>query len=653
MDPTILTFEVRRSDLEALVHADLASKAALSSIDDPDSWKAAAALFEPSNELLDDIARVFRRRAAQFASLLNERANQTQPIFRMDHDVLRIIFDYVAAIDRPRLYRERVKWIKLGHVCRNWRNVLHDATHLWARDVFEVFGVERACEILPLTRNSPLNLVRPLERPYSYETYTTSGLLSVYLPLMGRARAFHSAISSEKNWSSISDALSRDPIPHLEELVLKWDTNSELTADTRIQLARHPRLQSLKMTGYLAQPHVGNSITSADLDLKPYMGTVTPSQESLLDLLDSMVNLKHLRLGHWRTSNQHAPSRTIELLALQSLMVTNSDVDSFLRLIGCLRLPALIQTCVNIAGVTNRASPRENIVDCARLQSTLDRLESSFAGSLAITQRKYVYVAHARTDTPSSAVKLTIRWSGIYKPQFNRFWQWLPDTPTPELYIQFLADSADANDLARTVSRYLSSSCTPQHPVHLQWREGVILGNTQGISYWTAALSLFKDVQSVLIYEASNGGHGSLLTALAESEQEGSAGPLLNSIRCLCVRATGSWWGLEQRLDLGQGQDALLVDFMRRRAARGTPIESLEMRLLDADRASVLWPLHGEKRDGAPIPGKQALLQLAREVGARADFVPVEVEFSPGKDFPQWRTSQYTDVLLTYETPAL
>ncbi|KZV68310.1 hypothetical protein PENSPDRAFT_653340 [Peniophora sp. CONT] len=648
MDPTILTFQVQSSELEALVHADRASKAALSSIDDPERWKVALALLDSSSIWINDLNRVFRRRAAQFISMLNERANQTLPVSRLHPDVLGMIFEHVADAHLQEHTLRREQWIRVGHVCRGWRNVLLDAAHLWARDIF-AFGVKRGLEeILPLTRNAPLDLVPP-RRSRGFTSPTAHhDFVSSILPLVGRARVLHVSIASHADLALLTDALSTDPIPDLKELVIKWKNTAGNTvhANTRINLADHQKLTVLRTYGYLARPHVGNNILSADINLGAYLASNLPTEEALLDILASMGQLRYLALRKWRSLTHHrAPTRLIKHQLLQTLIVENPDTESFLHLMRQLHLPTLVQATFDLVGHPTFGHHHDvGTMDSTIVRSALEYLDDAIAGSPATLQRKCVYIRHATSHMNASAASLSVRWSALYMPE-TRFLDQETKALAPEVHIRFPTRLTDELGVAEIVSRHLASSSAIHQTIHLDWKEG--LPATQGMEYWVAALAPFKYIQSVQLDNTYYSLRGPLV-ALAESESNNASGPLLGSARRLCWTARENWGCLNA--EFFQGENALLTNFIRVRASRGAPIEALELRLMDAYTiGNAVPPLHQEESDVSRTPGKAAILQLAGEVGARATFVHVEVDDLDGV-YPIRKIYDYTDVLLAYET---
>ncbi|KZV71108.1 hypothetical protein PENSPDRAFT_684837 [Peniophora sp. CONT] len=76
---------------------------------------------------------------------ITEARAQFTPIFRLNDDVLSIVFELLADAEAPTLYR--LGWFKLTHVCSAWRRVLLGMSRLWARDAY-VYGTSIASSYL-------------------------------------------------------------------------------------------------------------------------------------------------------------------------------------------------------------------------------------------------------------------------------------------------------------------------------------------------------------------------------------------------------------------------------------------------------------------------------------------------------------------------
>ncbi|VDC04802.1 unnamed protein product [Peniophora sp. CBMAI 1063] len=665
MEPDELSFKMQTSDLDALIQADHMSEAALSAVDSPERWKEAVALLRTSKTRLEDISRVFSHREAHLVAKLNERANRTLPIFRLDYDVLHLIFTLVAAVDRQSKRSERGKWLQLGHVCKHWWAVLHDMASLWAHDVFAVFNGRRGFkDVFTLARDSPLDLVPPARINRFASTipsvFRPTRLLEHFLPLLGRARLFDSMIDYLDDWVSMSKVLSSSPLPHLEELVLQWQSHLRAPiSEIRVQLGDHPKLRFLKTYGYIARPHPGNSLTSLDMSLLVHRATGMPSQAELSDLLLSMGKLKHLKLGYWCPTFRYDPACLIKFPELQTLVITDeSSVESSVNLLRCLRLPAVVQCFIDVTAMGNHVD-EQYIADSATVQSMFDCLGTSLAGSPAISHRSHLYVHHSETQTLQSLAKLSIRWSAVYVPK-NNVWRWPFEKPVPELCLSIMTARTDAADIPGIVSRHVKSAGAIHDLAFIDWQEMLTYQVQESTySYLRTALAPFKHAQSLQVCDAQVGSMTlrSALHALVQSEAEQSSEPLLDSIRRVRLSATKDWNSLHKLLSFNRvgdrpRQGRLLAEFIRKRAARGKPIEALELRLTNAHKSQYTEDGHRAMEGESLLARhKEAILHFAKEVGARAEFVRVEVE-DTGEvdiDYPIWKTHQYIDVLLTYD----
>ncbi|KZV69705.1 hypothetical protein PENSPDRAFT_652098 [Peniophora sp. CONT] len=145
---------------------------------------------------------------------------------RLDPDSLHAIFSLVVSDDRPTLCScvkhgqygankctYNLGWIKLGHVCRLWRDVLLGMRPLWAENVCTLNNAAMA-EFVRRAGGHPLVI-----------DLNSSGSFTITLDIMLRARIIRGLSRSEQ-----LEMLNEQPLPALEILELSSNTFTTVNA---------------------------------------------------------------------------------------------------------------------------------------------------------------------------------------------------------------------------------------------------------------------------------------------------------------------------------------------------------------------------------------------------------------------------------------
>ncbi|TFY73441.1 hypothetical protein EWM64_g10571 [Hericium alpestre] len=156
---------------------------------------------------------------------LKTQRNALLPISRLPPEVLSQIFQYIAVVEqsypRTRYFPPflgssgTLGWIKITHVCRQWRDVALADSRLWAKTVCALPSATP--EMLQRSGTAPITI----NHDFSYYRNKSRILKSVQLALTHIARTKEIRISANKRiLTNIVDSLQDNPAPILETLEL-------------------------------------------------------------------------------------------------------------------------------------------------------------------------------------------------------------------------------------------------------------------------------------------------------------------------------------------------------------------------------------------------------------------------------------------------
>ncbi|KAI0035313.1 hypothetical protein K488DRAFT_83152 [Vararia minispora EC-137] len=247
---------------------------------------------------------------------LRARRNACQPISRLPAEMVSEIICFFAAMCPPHRpfvrtfergvipeagrMRSDLGWIKLGHVCRRWREIVLQLPVLWARSVCSLIGAEEV--ILSRSRAVPLTLTLN-----AHCHRIDSKTVQFIQQHVQRAREIeirevllhpHSPA-----WPAGAVALTRRDLPVLEILCLdlKPSRSSPITHDVfALPPLNAPRLKRLELTNIFVPWAPAPNLTVLILSRCDFQNlAVVPPPQLLLSLLRNSPHLRKLHLLGW------------------------------------------------------------------------------------------------------------------------------------------------------------------------------------------------------------------------------------------------------------------------------------------------------------------------------------------------------------------
>ena len=236
--------------------------------------------------------------------------NQSLPINQLPNELLIRIFLLMGPLRRKG--RDGLAWIKLMLVCRYWRDVALASPGMWRSiDI----GRNPHWTDLALTRSDPATL-----DIYTHNKYLSQDLFTRIYPHAHRIRSLAFSYGMEGQWSPALLNLFDRPMPALEALTLSMQPDrltpgptQSSSVDIQLSSQRFPGLQLLSLS-YMAMPRdslLFSKLHSLTLD----NCTCDCSLDQFLDILSSCSMLRNLFLisflnhltGNWPT--QSTPER--------------------------------------------------------------------------------------------------------------------------------------------------------------------------------------------------------------------------------------------------------------------------------------------------------------------------------------------------------
>ncbi|VDC04804.1 unnamed protein product [Peniophora sp. CBMAI 1063] len=561
-DISILSFNIRDSDINALLAAERMSRSVIESFSATTDPSEVLDLLQSTGVWLEDAVSNLQERTLRINALLNERVNAAPAVARLNPDVLRLVFTFVADIENRPRYPRKNTWVRLGHVCRQWRGVLLGAAHLWARDLFAF--PQGFSDILPRTLGVPLDL-----NLYEFGKWRTERrLLDLGLPLLDRARLLACYPTSPADVLSVAESLCAHPIPSLEEVQIIVDSSRSASFSIpHTQLTDHSHLHRLSMTNvFLRPPSSCSALVTLEILLEDYNLDMMPSSATLLGILSMSPRMQTFALQGWIDRNDAPGATSVEPIIMAQLIQLKLHLGSrennrlsaqggLQRFVASLRLPALTH-----ADIAEFAWPDE----IAAFVSSVNTILTTSAGAPSLKDCARLTVAHGLHNGNQSSFDFELaelrRKSG--KGSHLRVSLQVSESHEPE-------------DMALTVSafeRTLYTHGMAQRVKCLDWS-----ANTQVMThfaYWVAAFAHFDGVE--MIYVRSDG-HCSLESLSARSLLLPSGGMLLPALRRIVVDDRF----LHERLGNVTLYQLGIVRPLQSRRAIGKPISTLGVEGLD------------------------------------------------------------------------
>jgi hypothetical protein len=276
---------------------------------------------------------------------LKSRRNTLAPISRLPPETLATIFTFLS----NSAWNERairLKWIRVTHVCRRWREAALDHPRLWSHINFTNLTAAGLAEILARAKMTPLHLEAIVGRPWSSQVEAFGKQLEAHI-----SHTRHLSISG-----SFEAALVRllSSAPTLESLSLSHESRASNTViPSNLFNCTTPNLTSLELDMCNISWKSPLLKGLRNLQIRDISEDARPKLEDWLDALNEMPNLKTLSLQHAtplapRTSQLiSGPSRTITLPFL-----THFDIEAFTKdcalALAPLLMPALTWLRVDV-----------------------------------------------------------------------------------------------------------------------------------------------------------------------------------------------------------------------------------------------------------------------------------------------------------------
>ncbi|VDC02068.1 unnamed protein product [Peniophora sp. CBMAI 1063] len=264
-------------------------------------------------------------------------ASTSQPLIGMTSaqnlqlDVLKEIFEYLAAISEPRWRNEGsstrfdLGWIYAAHVCRRWRDVGLDLAQLWAAHVCSLPNVHASEDLLKRTKSCPLKIE---------VLYGRTQLPRIHFALRNLDRVESITCYPSYDWE---EALrERGRLPLLRHLHLSQD----IAYDPATLILDAPLLQTVSLENAIMMPSPSSAISYSSLRSLSITGvnsSPTPAWE-ILTLLSRTPHLQHLYLqllrrhsngnGQW----EHYNGKPVHLAHLETVRLIGgwkTDVAGF------------------------------------------------------------------------------------------------------------------------------------------------------------------------------------------------------------------------------------------------------------------------------------------------------------------------------------
>ncbi|KAF8195574.1 hypothetical protein BJ912DRAFT_148511 [Pholiota molesta] len=276
---------------------------------------------------------------------LKSQRNRYAPISRLPPEILCRIFSFAKTQWQDVTYYRSamgidlhpMKWIRLTHVTRHWRNIALNSPSLW---VEFPFGNRSLVEEM-LKRSKHAGLV--IKSDFSSIRTIRPGL-ELALKHIGRAKDLSFQGITSNVWKDLQKLLS-EPTPRLQYLTLNgYATHSEPISITGRVLCETGWLRHLELTNcnfnWTSHSHILCSLSHLKLHNIPYSSR--PNAKQFVDIMKGMPDLEFLDLKDVlpvQTPEQVPwPSDRIHFASLRILKIcsTNNELEPFF---SCVTFP--------------------------------------------------------------------------------------------------------------------------------------------------------------------------------------------------------------------------------------------------------------------------------------------------------------------------
>ncbi|KDR85147.1 hypothetical protein GALMADRAFT_260847 [Galerina marginata CBS 339.88] len=294
-----------------------------------------------------------------------KRRNTFAPVSRLPPEMLCRIF-YFASQD---LERGPLHWIKVSHVCHEWRDVAVNSPSLWTN--LPLSNARWTEEMLSRSRMADLTVTGDFLTPY-YRKFPTETISSA---LRQASRIRH--LSLKVTYPDvIQGLLSELPqcAPNLESLCIHQASTTEYCEILENVLCQADRLHRLEITGCKINwdCHLWSSLTSLKIHNTP--PTSKPTTTQLWNAFKRMPNLESMDLQRTLPMPEDSPQPREKLFFahLQKLTVISSTPEVQMLLEGISFRPTVVIKLECNTAITSD-------LDFTRVLSSISSLLSSSA----------------------------------------------------------------------------------------------------------------------------------------------------------------------------------------------------------------------------------------------------------------------------------
>ncbi|KZV71265.1 hypothetical protein PENSPDRAFT_751972 [Peniophora sp. CONT] len=329
--------ELSVNDFDGLIQASRDSKAILRAGAPVDIASTASLLGESIHSFELGLEKL-RLQYHRLRALEHEKSNVVAPTARLLVEIIRCIFQFDADEHR-------------GTFAASGR-IIFAMPGLWANDVF-AFGDNRWKQILPLTKEAPLNL--DLSRSNAPENVVEQNTISLFR----RARRICTSEASHGDLCDVIDIICSASLPHLQTLVLNHDPHDTSEPPMKSQMAEHPHLRFVTLNNIYLVPPFQGGLDTLKLDLSGLMDSERPHPDAVLPVLLRNTNLRCLELRNHCATVLPEPGPLLQRTTFPSLSSLHyehtGDVHST-TLFNHLRLPQLQYAEVRVQDQQSMAS---------------------------------------------------------------------------------------------------------------------------------------------------------------------------------------------------------------------------------------------------------------------------------------------------------
>ena len=334
-------------------------------------------------EILAEIKSLeeYTRKSIRALRTLRHRRNALAPISSLPTEVIAAIFSFlrvhvtpvVFSLDEKPNRLDHLAWLQVTHVCHQWREIAISDPLFWSYIDFTIFNSAGTTEILTRAKNAPLYLEARVPRGHWDEARFSAFRKELHNHV---SNVCHLAISAERFHLNRTLKELSSPAPALEYLWLSCEEDSEprwesregqaFVPDTLFDgITGTPRLSCIKLRKLDVswQSSLLRGVRHLDIRDPP----TRPSLSVWLDALDEMPQLKTLSLqgaspeAPPRPSPPYNVDRTVTLPFLAVFKIISPARDCGLAL-AHLILPALTSLRLCSIGLRQNGSEVREII---------------------------------------------------------------------------------------------------------------------------------------------------------------------------------------------------------------------------------------------------------------------------------------------------